>query len=205
MLRWDEQLPPRVDNQVLRWNPEVQNILHLGNDAKNGLRFFVQKGWLFHHHIDSEWIGSCCLSCEFTECLHDKWVDEEMWTSDISTLANRVTKLLGQTGSSPVCFPFFCSCQNNHIISHDESIYQQIKKTTRLTRHVFIFDAMWHVASPAPPLAISMALSICRATKGCPGVSEGKPNLWWVWWRRWWVPWTIGIYWYFYVYIYIYT
>lgn len=114
-------------------------------------------------------------------------------TSDISTLANRAKKLLGQTGSSPVCFPFLGSCQNNHIISHEESIYQQIKKTTRLTRHV-IFDAMWHVASPAPSLAISMALSICRATKGCPGVSEGKPNLWWVWWRRWWVPSTIGIY-----------
>ena len=52
-------------------------------------------------------------------------------TSDISTLANCVKKLLGQTGPSPVCFPFLCSCQNNHIISHDESIYQQIKKTTR--------------------------------------------------------------------------
>ena len=88
----------------------------------------------------------------------------------------------------------FCSCQNNHIISHEESTYQQIKKTPRHDDMFCIFDAMWHVASPAPCLAISMALSICRATKGCPGVSEGKPNLWWVWWRRWWVPSTIGIY-----------
>ena len=69
-----------VDNQVLRWNPEVQNILHLKHDAKNGqMSFFLyRRDGLFHHHIDGEWIGGRSLICEFTECLHNNWVYEEV-------------------------------------------------------------------------------------------------------------------------------
>ncbi len=130
MLRWDEQLPPRVDNQVLRWNPEVQNILHLGNDVKDKQpKFFLQKRWLVHHQIDSEWIGSSCLICECAECLYNNWVYEEMWTSDISTLVKKL-HLFCQIGSTPTCCdvsPYFVAIKTKHIISHDEPIYHQIK------------------------------------------------------------------------------
>lgn len=83
-------------------------------------------------------------------------------TSDISTLANCVKKLLCKTGSSPVCFPFFCSCQNNHIINRDESIYQQIKTTTR---HDDMFSSLMPCDTSLLQHLVLQSLSPCRSVE----------------------------------------
>lgn len=138
MLRWDEQLPPRVDNQVLRWNPEVQNILHLGNDAKNGQMSFlvyIRDGCFIITLTVSElevvvWFASLQNVCT---TMFDFWHINFGKLREKAALSNWIISSV---------FSLFCSCQNNHIISHDESIYQQIKRTTR---HDSCFHLWCHV------------------------------------------------------------